>query len=370
MKQDRRHFLKTAMMAGAMATYHRPQPSTKAGTQEDQSGIPGLFPGDVVSVHRPGTLANGTYRQTSVRAMLNSGLQALTGADSPAEAWRVFFQPGDVVGLKLNGVGRPHVISSPAVVHEIVAGLALAGIPRRDILAYDREKRIFLQAGFDKWLPEGVRWTYGSDEGHPIQLDMEMYDEDEYIEVPLVHPRGNPQESHHRRSYLANFITKDVNKVINLCVLKHHQSAGITLALKNMSHGLVNNVSRSHSSTTLNTCGWFIPAIVDHPIIRERVVLHILDGVWGAYHGGPGGKVKEYMWPHETMYFSTDPVAMDHVGWKVIDEKRAEMGLEEVGKAEPDDDSVFYRMQPEHVEIAGAMGLGVFPEEEINHQAL
>jgi len=365
MTQDRRQFVKTALLAGAFATYQRPKTVSKTSPDEPQLGLPGPYPGRVISAHQPGTLVQRKYQQKPVRAMLDSGLMKLTGAESPQEAWSTFFKPGDVVGLKLNGVGRPHVISSPVVVHEIVRGLELAGIPRKDIVMYDREKRIIQQAGFDTWLPEGVRWTWGSDEPHPIQLDMDMYDENEFVEVPLVHPRGDFSEPHHRRSYLAKFITQDVNKVINLCLLKHHQSAGITLALKNLSHGLANNVSRSHSTSTLNTCGWFIPAIVDHPIIRERVVLNILDGVWGAYHGGPGGKVENYMWPHETMYFSTDPVAMDRVGWKVIDAKRAAMGLEEVGKAEPDEDSVFYRMQPEHVEISGAMGLGIFNEEEI-----
>ena len=58
---------------------------------------------------------------------------------------------------------------------------------------------------------------------------------------------------------MCHFVTKQVNKVINLPVLKHHQSAGVTIALKNMSHGMVNNVNRSHPTPTLNACGIFIP---------------------------------------------------------------------------------------------------------------
>ena len=143
--------------------------------------------------------------------------------------------------------------------------------------------------------------------------------------MSLVLPQANPDDAHHRRSYVARFLTRDVNKMVNLCLLKHHQSAGITLALKNLSHGLVNNVNRSHSTKTLNTCGTFIPNIVDLPVIRKKVVLNILDGVQGAYHGGPGSKVGKYMWNHKTMYFATDPVALDKHGWAVIDAKRAEV---------------------------------------------
>ncbi len=371
MAHNRRDFLKTAVLGGAFASY---RPSTVlAGPRSAaaaEPGIPGPFPGRVVSVRHSGTYAGEAFQAEPIRQSIHRGVMELTGADTPQDAWRYFFQPGDVVGLKLNGVGRPFVISSPETVHAIVEGLEMAGIPRKDIIAYDRERRIFLQCGFDTWLPDGVRWTFASDQGHPLQLDMEGYDADQYVEVPLVLPSADPTNPHHRRSYLAKFITQDVNKMINLTLLKHHQSAGVTLALKNLSHGLVNNVSRSHSSPTLNTCGWFIPAIVDHPTIRQKVVLNMIDGVLGAYHGGPGRKVEKYVWPHSTFYFSTDPVAVDKVCWRVIDEKRAEMGMEEVGKAAPDADSSYYRMQPEHVEISAAMGLGLFKDEDIDHRAI
>ena len=136
--------------------------------------------------------------------------------------------------------------------------------------------------------------------------------------------------------------------------------------MKNLSHGLVNNVSRSHSSSSLNTCGTFIPNIVDHPIIRNKVVLNILDGVLGAYHGGPGRKVEKYVWAHNTMYFATDPVAMDRIGWKALDAERTKRGMALIADAKPDPDSRFVRMQPEHVEIAGALGLGVWDEKKID----
>jgi len=333
-----------------------------------QNGIPGPFPGRVVAVERPGAVVNRKYNREAVRAMLNKGMMELTGAPSPQEAWRKFFQPGDVVGLKLNPVGRPFVMSAPEVVQEIVEGLKSAGVQTKNVVAYDRYRREFLDAGFDKWLPEGVRWTSASGQydSHPLQLDMDGYDAKQYVEMPLVLPEADPTNPHHRRSYLSNFISKDVNKMINLCLLKHHQSAGVTIALKNMSHGLVNNVSRSHSSSTLNACGTFIPNIVDHPIIRQKVVLNICDGILGAYHGGPGGKVQKYMWDHNTMYFATDPVALDKVGLKAIDAKRLQAGMLPISTAKPDPDSTFLNMQVEHIEIAGALGLGTFDDKKID----
>jgi uncharacterized protein (DUF362 family) len=189
------------------------------------------------------------------------------------------------------------------------------------------------------------------------------------MDMPLVHPEYKKDFSlddpHIRRSYVAKFFTKEINKLINVCVLKHHQSAGVTLALKNLSHGHVNNVNRSHATTTANACGIFIPAVVDLPIIREKVVLNILDGVKAAYHGGPGGKTGKYVWAHKTMYFGTDPVALDKTGWKEIDKKRAEVGVAPIALLKPDEDSLWLNCQVEHIELAGNYGLGVFNDDEI-----
>jgi uncharacterized protein (DUF362 family) len=299
--------------------------------------------------------------------MIRRAIMELTGAPSATEAWRVFFQPGDVVGIKVNPVGQPYLISKAEVFQSIVEGLHEAGVKNTDIVAYDRYRRQFLSGGFDKWLPDGVRWTSASDDvDGRFQLDMGGYDRDHYMEMALSMPGAPEGDRHYRRSYVARFVTRDVNKIINLGVLKHHQSAGVTIALKNISHGMVNNVARSHISNSNNACGAFIPAVVDVPVIRQKVVLNIIDGILGGYHGGPNLKVGRYLWEHKTMYFATDPVAVDRVGWNALDDKRAAMGMQPVALAYRDDDSVFVRMQPEFVEIAGLLGLGESDERKID----
>jgi uncharacterized protein (DUF362 family) len=181
--------------------------------------------------------------------------------------------------------------------------------------------------------------------------------------MALSHPGYDTVNA--RRSFAAKYITTEVDKLINLCVLKDHQSAGVTLALKNLSHGLVNNVSRSHSTPTLNACGAFIPAVVALPVIKSKTVLNILDGVKGLYHGGPSSK-PQFVWEHKTIYFATDPVAMDRIGWEVIDAKRVAVGKKILVEDTPDKFSTFTHRQPEHVEIAGALGLGEWDRKNIN----
>jgi uncharacterized protein (DUF362 family) len=359
MSVGRREFL-TAGSFGAAASLRGAAQAAKG-----KLGIPGPFRGRVVAVQHPGSIVAGRYQREAVRAMIGKGLMELTGAPSATEAWRFFFEPGDVVGIKVNPVGQPYVISAPEVFQEIVEGLKEAGVKLRDIVAYDRYRAEFLSGGFDKWLPEGVRWMWATEKAGIFQLDMDGYERDQYMELPLVPEGADPRDPHVRRSYVAKFLTREVNKLINLGVLKHHQSAGVTIAFKNLSHGLVNNVARSHISRSNNACGIFIPAVVDLPVFRQKVVLNIIDGIKAAYHGGPGRTVGKYVWEHQTMYFATDPVAVDRIGWGVLDDKRGQMGMAPIALAPADAVSIFVRMQPEHIEIAGSLGLGESDEKKI-----
>lgn len=328
-------------------------------------GMPGPYPGRVIAVRHPGSIVSGAFQAQPIRAMMHKGMAALTGAGDWVEAWRVFFEPGDVVGIKVNPVGAPHVMSCAEVIHQIVDGLRAAGVRPNDIVVYDRYRREFFGAGFDKMLPEGVRHSAAVDHFEQVQLDINGYDPEHYLDMALVTPGQDPASPQARRSYVAKFLTREVNKLINLPVVKDHQSAGVTLALKNLSHGLVNNVFRSHSTPTLNACGAFIPAIVNIPVIRQKTVLHVMDGIKALYHGGPGSDVR-FVWEHKTLYFATDPVALDRIGWKAIDEKRLQAGMSVIAEAKPDSYTHFLRRQPEHIEIAGALGLGEWDENRID----
>ena len=90
--------------------------------------MPGLFRGRVIGVEHPGSIVSGSYQSEPVRQMMERGMRDLTGATDFAEGWKRFFSPGDIVGIKVNPVGQPHVISDASVVREIIRGLELAGV--------------------------------------------------------------------------------------------------------------------------------------------------------------------------------------------------------------------------------------------------
>jgi hypothetical protein len=358
LQTPRREFLESAFAVAAAALT---QSVSRAATVQ---GIPGPYPGRVVAVEHSGCITAAGYQAEPVRAMVERGMKELTGAPTAQDAWRALFNKTDVVGIKVSPVGGPRLCSDRSVIHAIFDGLNQAGVPDSQIVVFNRYRAEAVDCGIDQWVRPGVRFAAAAPAYDNSQLGIDGYDEQHYMEMPLVKPGDDPADPRSRRSYVAKIVTTDVNKIINLPVLKHHQSAGVTITLKNMSHGFVNNVNRSHYSPTANWCGSFIPAVVSLPVIRRKVVLHVVDAVRAQYHGGPSGK-PQFQWEPKTLYFGTDPVALDKTGWKVLDAKRKEVGMAPIAVAKPDNASTFLHCQVEHIELASALGLGVFDDRRI-----
>lgn len=464
---DRRGFLLgtgLGLAAGASLTWlglRGSQPRFTGRSVENPgatNGMPGRYPGRVIEV-RHASVVDDQHRinRTAVRNMVERGMVELTGAEHPTEAWRVLFETDDVVGIKVNPVGRKPLarendrvkgavaaISNPEVILEVVKGLTSAGVKPRNIILFERYADQFVDAGYDKLLTErgmeGVRWLAAAAQYHDQQVDIggfdrprdafspELcqhvvgYDPDCFVHMGYAATQHDPKDDRRFRSHASVVVSRLVNKVINLPVLKDHRSAGVTLALKNMSHGMNNNVARSHLSgeglmglqringtrSGPNQCNTFIPTAVSQLPFKQNMTLHILDGLIGVYEGGPGNWNQSWgTWPHQGLFFATDPVALDHVGWDIIDAKRAEMGWRpvaqmglqfqsipeqvapalaalaaqgevevavlsrlreqiEAGRAT----EIFDRRQPEHIILAGTMGLGVFDARRIEHRRI
>jgi hypothetical protein len=336
-------------------------------------GIPGPYPGRVIEARNPAMIKDGVKNRAAIKETLARGMKELTGADDDVEAWRAFFEPGDVVGIKMNPVGNPLANTSSELMLEVIAGLKAAGVKTRDMFVFERYREEFMAAGMHKDIPDGVRWGGLTPENDPSQLLLSWpgddpiagYDPDEYMTMQLVHRGSDPKDDRTVRSHLGLLVTKRVNKLVLLPVLKDHGSAGVTGALKNMSHGLVNNVARSHSTPDTNVCNQFIPQVVSHPIIRKKCVLQILDGIKGVFQKGPFGRDPQFTWEYNALLLATDPVALDHVEWRIIDARRKEEKLPPVaatGKAalDPLGTEGFDVRQPQHIALAGNLGLGRF----------
>ena len=239
----------------------------------------------------------------------------------------------------MNPVGNPLANSSSELMLEVIEGLKAAGVKTKDIVVFERYRDEFIGAKMHEAVPDGIAWTGLGIGYNAMQIDIKGddlktgnldrvagYDPDEFMVMELVGSGLDPKDDRTRRSHLGLLVTRRVNKLVLLPVLKDHGSAGVTGALKNMSHGLVNNVNRSHSTPDTNVCNQFIPQVVNHPIIRKKCVLQIMDGIKGVFQGGPAASRPEWTWENNALFFATDPVAMDHVAWRYVDAKRKEKG--------------------------------------------
>jgi uncharacterized protein (DUF362 family) len=209
-------------------------------------------------------------------------------------------RPGESVGLKVNALGGRGISSNPQLVEAICERLQEAGVRAGDIVVWDRDTDELERAGFH--VAEG---------GNRVQCfgtDRVDYEED-LVEHGSVGSR------------LSKILTQRSNVLINVPVLKDHDGAGVTIALKNM-YGVVHNPNKYHP----NGCNPYIADLNMLPEIRTRMRLTICDATTAMYDGGPAYK-PEFSWKCNSLIASQDPVALDYTGWQIIERKRTEMGL-------------------------------------------
>jgi hypothetical protein len=326
-------------------------------------GMPGPYPGRVVSVKAAGSIdAQGAIVDDVVREMMDRGMQALTGEATALAAWRRFFSPEDVVGIKVNAGGVPYVVSSPAVVAEICRQLIAVGVEPPRIVVFERFWNQLDAIGYGPLLPPGVE-LFAAERGNRRSQNR-SYDPATYVEVDFF---GEDDT----RSNMMRLVTQRLTKIVNVPNMKDHGAVGATGCLKNVAYGCFSNVARSHArgrTHTLSAVGTF--AAVEP--LRSRTVLQVMDGLRAVWHGGPFARTTRYVFEPRRILFGTDPVAIDRLLLDIIDDKRKAEGAVSIwdrsektlrfndALARDADPNVNILIrEPGHVEYAGRLGLGV-----------
>ena len=328
-----------------------------------KAGMPGLFPGQVASVHNDKSIDSDSERvdAAQVREMFRGGMTALTGDKDQRDAWARFISPSDVVGIKINASGAPGICSNPVVVGEIGANLVGVGVRPENIWVYERFNRQVLTVPYAQYLPRGSHITT-ADSGAG-------YDPFTYVEVNFF---GEDDT----RSNLVRLVSEKLTKIVNVPNMKDHSAAGVTGCLKNIAYGDFSNVARSHEYTKTNTLT-FIGTLATVEPLRSRTVLHVMDGLKGVWHAGPFSPDRSFRFYPKQIMFGTDPVAMDRLLLDIIDDKRKQekaisvwdrspQRLDPEGRRFSHDPNLnrFVR-EPGHIEYASTLGLGVYDKTKI-----
>jgi hypothetical protein len=336
----RRAFIGTAAgIAGAALVGKRAFAEETAAKPASTSGG---YLAKVAAAHCETVFSGNDLDAEKVSRMLDAAVSALKDSESPS-VWKSLFSADDVVGIKLNCISRT-AKPNKALIDAIVANLKSAGVKDSNIIVWDRfEDQLARRARLKlNRSADGVR-IYGTERQGDATGG---YDETVFYETENDTPEY--RSSTGAKSLVSKIVTTDCTKIINMPVLKDHNQAGITACLKNLSFGAVNNTARFHKAPMY--CSPAVADIMLIPCIRQKTVLHIVDGLRVCYNGGPDASNSAYIQNHSTIYVATDPVACDTIALEVVVKMRADEGLPDLFETSG---------HPVHIADAAAKGLGV-----------
>jgi len=319
-EHPRRDFLKksAAIAGGALAVSATSTlietPAAWAGRLRDQGR------GKVVGVENAKAMKSLNKEHPAVvEKMTNAAMLAFTGKRTLVKAWREFIHPSDTVGIKLNCLASPGMGTSPAMVAAMVKGLQALGVPNERIILYEQYK--------DRLLARGSGFVLNED---PAKGPMVRHMGGKKIlkDTGLLGYETQAAKHGSGKSHYSNML-KHCTAIINAPVIKDHSLAGVTVGMKNMTHGNINNPHDFHK----HDCNPQIADIYAHPKITDKVRLIVCDGLRVMYDGGPMDNRHKVL--HNRIYVATDPVAIDAWGYEVVEKVRKEKGKPPLAKRHP-----------------------------------
>ena len=336
--------------------------------------LPGPFPGRVVEVHNPAAMMNDKPVDGAVSEMFKSGLERLT-QKSLKKSFGMFFDKGDVVGIKVNPVGAGLISTRHEVVSATIDWLTANGLKRENIVIWDRFDFMLKEAGFvperypgidivglqtmsedvdEKGTPnEKSDATWLDKNGNHISAG--NFDLNVYYWADVEGPKDRAYLNQHvfngKYSYFGKLLTQRLTKIINIPVFKNTGN-GISMATKNLGYGAICNTNRLHNPLFFDVC----TEVLAFPVIRDKLVLNVTDGLRGQYNGGPE-PAAEFVYPLSTLFFATDPFALDTICQRLMVEKRKSMQVK-VNE---------HPMFTEYLRYGQRLGLGIADPDKIEH---
>lgn len=322
MKISRRRFAKTLLLSGAALAAAPRFSALPAETEIEKSPV-------VQSVSPRLRRQNQDMDRAAAREFLDRSLQAITGKADPAAAWGTLFQRHELVGIKLSCLPGRMLSSSPGLVAAIVAGLLAAGLEKKNIIIWERSSRELENAGYE--ISRSGLKTMGSDE---------LPDRGYGSSLTVAGSVGT----------IFSGIMESIDALISVPVLKDHDVAGVSLAMKNM-YGAIFNPNKFHA----NRCDPYVADLCSHPLIKGKLRLAVCDASRVQFHNGPAFS-PPYAREFGGLLVSRDPVALDFCGWGIIDSLRREAGLPALAAA---------GREPSYIRTAARLGLGRADERQI-----
>lgn len=323
---DRREFIRRTA-AGASAALlpwgcaraeepARPGGRSRVAVAHDE----GVWDGDILSRSR--------YAE-----MLDRSIRAATGRDDARDAWRSVFGPRDTIGIKVNCLAGPRLSTPAAGALALADCLGDAGFEPQRIVIFERTVRELRRAGYES--------NRGGAEVQCVATD----------EFPGRGYEPEPTVAGDVGSCLSQVLTRRCTALVSFGVVKDHDLSGISVCMKNL-FGVIHNPNKYHD----NQCDPYIADVLTLPPVRSKFRLAIADATLAQCHGGPAYR-PDFAWNANRVFVSADPVALDAVAGRMIEDERRRRGLpslEEAGRP------------PKWLSTAAARNLGHSDAERID----
>ncbi len=317
---------------------------------EGQAQQPASTPSVVYAVHNADAIKDYEVNPRVVREMVNRLVLAVTGQSDVGRAWASLVSPKDRVGIKICAAGGELFTTHHAIVNAIVDGLAAAGHPRSSIIVWDRSLGGIKEAGYrpggDGYQLKSIAPHEGYDAKAVLSAPLAgklVWGDFEYVyntgEMPLV----ADAEATSNVSHFSKIIANDIDKVINVPVMSVSERNGIAGCIYNMTIPNIDNWRRFAQGSRFGAES--LAEIYANQLIAKKVVFNLMDGLLGQYAGGPQPQ-PNYALHHATLYASRDPVALDAIALKRLEEWRKRGSLRPVGSVAA------------YIDFASQLGLG------------
>ena len=296
--------------------------------------VPFSAPGRIVKVTKSDCMQpNKLYpKPDAAREMLERAMMELTGKPDLVTAVKEFVHPEDIVCVKVNGIALRNMGTNKELVLPFLQAMIDGGV---------RPDHITVLEQYGNFL-DGTRVSAAN---VPAGVKISIHNNgDTTMPARIIAGTGIATQ-------FCRALTEST-AAINFSLIKDHGICGYTGCLKNMTHGcqtLPHYFHTHHASPQ-------IALLYAQDIIKSRVRLNITDGFKLMADGGPLYRQPQYVFPHEAVYVTTDPVAMDAFGADLVAKARKEHRLptlEAMGRP------------PAYIQAAADLGLGIADRDQI-----
>ena len=296
--------------------------------------VPFSAPGRIVKVSKADCMQPNKLfpKPEDAKAMLTRALTELTGKPDLVTAVKEFVHADDVVVVKVNGIALRNMVTNKELVLPFLQAMIDGGVRATNITVLEQ------YGGF----LDGTRVNATN---VPAGVKISIHNNGDASMAPrMIAGTGVPTQ-------FCRALT-EATAAINFSLIKDHGICGYTGCLKNMTHGcqtVPHNFHLHHASPQ-------IALLYAQDIVKTRVRLNITDGFKLMADGGPLYRQPQYVFPHESVYVTTDPVAMDAIGHDLVAASRAEHrlpSLEALGRPAA------------YIQAAADLGLGIADRSQI-----